>query len=144
MRRDRNRWLEVPDWSPTSRTRVLIENPDVAVQWAMSWILTKAGYDVACCSGPGPDGACPLVDGGRCTAVDGADVVVNSLVLGDPASQCVLTALRATVDDDRIIVEVTDEHAEKYAGVLGSVRRAGFPITPKRLLASVEAASGSG
>jgi hypothetical protein len=76
--------------------------PDGAEAWAQAETLRDAGYELAVCKGPTPgpwrpradlrpgyfedpdwwadDGErtiCPLVVGGKCALVDGADVVVS-------------------------------------------------------------------
>lgn len=70
---------------PDRKGRVLIESSDPCVAWANEDTLLAAGYDVAVCWGPVPDGGtpCPLITGGRCLLAEDADVIVQSFAVGE-------------------------------------------------------------
>lgn len=67
------------------RPRVLIEDDRPALAISDFSRFQQAGFDVAFCSGPGPDeAACPLLNtppavAGPCPALSGADVVLHGL-----------------------------------------------------------------
>lgn len=62
------------------RPRVLIEDDHPALAVSDFSLFQQAGFDVAFCSGPGPDpAACPLRRGEGCPAVGGADAVLHNL-----------------------------------------------------------------
>lgn len=62
------------------RPRLLIEDDHPALAISDFSIFEQAGFDVAFCSGPGDDPtACPVLRGGQCRALDGADVVLHGL-----------------------------------------------------------------
>lgn len=64
------------------RPRVLIEDDHPALAISDFSIFEQAGFDVAFCSGPGDDlTACPVLRGGQCQALAGADVVLHGLDL---------------------------------------------------------------
>jgi hypothetical protein len=140
------RCIEPGEWpAATTRPRVLLENPDGAETWAQAETLRNAGYDVAVCTGPievagrrrpgyfeepawldrNARTLCPLVAGGRCGLVDGADVVVSIPELGE-----VVAAIRQKRGPD-VIVEGTD----------GAIP---LPVTKTNLLAAVAAALSRG
>lgn len=71
-------------WSSPHRTgdrpRVVIEDSHPAAAISDFSMFTSAGFEVAYCSGPGPIPAeCPLLRGGRCALLDGADAVLQRL-----------------------------------------------------------------
>jgi hypothetical protein len=73
--------MEQRDFSPWpqvghSRPRLLVEDPDRALQVADFSRFTDSGLDVALCSGPSADEGCPLVETGECRLADTADVVL--------------------------------------------------------------------
>jgi RimJ/RimL family protein N-acetyltransferase len=65
----------VPDWPATHpRPRLLVEG--AGSRWAGEEAAIAAGYDVVTCPGPGRRrGRCPVLAGGSCSRVDGADAV---------------------------------------------------------------------
>lgn len=71
---------EVPKWHHTSprRRRLLVEAS--SHQWSGTAAANRLGYDVTVCTGPGGRVKdCPLLDGGHCPLVDGADGVLVAL-----------------------------------------------------------------
>jgi hypothetical protein len=136
---------------------VLIENPDAANLWAHADVLSEAGYDVATCMGPAPQGAdrqrswsrrrasgpepheparpafCPMLEHGHCPLVEGADLVVSTTALaGSREIIATLTARHAP-----LVVEGTRAELEREADVVGGARTVGEPVTPDALLAAV-------
>jgi hypothetical protein len=66
-----------PGWPPRHvRRRLLVE--ECGGRWHADAQAWAAGWDVITCPGPGARsvGPCPLLEGGRCPLVDGADAVV--------------------------------------------------------------------
>ena len=63
------------------RRRLLVESGDPALAISDFSVFSAAGFDVALCQGPpeGDDDGCPLLRGGTCDLVDGADVVLHAL-----------------------------------------------------------------
>lgn len=65
---------------PGRRPRILIEDDSPALAISDFSAFGQAGFDVAYCSGPRHDAtACPLLAGGSCPVVAGADVVLHGL-----------------------------------------------------------------
>ena len=144
------------------KPRVLIENPDRADLWAHADLLREAGYDVAICGGPvaeiapapwyrrlfsptaAPDPAelrprvlCPLVTGGHCPLVEGADVVVSTTRLTDGGE--ILTALSARTDL-ALVVEGTSADLDREAAAIGDSVAITLPVLPQQLVRAVEQA----
>lgn len=65
------------------RPRLLIEDPDPALQVSEFRLFEDAGFDVALCSGPGGRSDCPLVAGEDCELVESADVVLMGPGMAD-------------------------------------------------------------
>ena len=83
------------------RPRVLIEDDRPALAISDFSLFERAGLDVAFCPGPGAGSfACPLASGGRCAALDRADVVLHGLA---PALG-VAAAIRRTRPDIPVLV----------------------------------------
>lgn len=60
--------------------RLLIEDDDPALAISDFALYRDAGMEVALCRGPGTERAgCPLLSGGRCEVLSGADVVLHQL-----------------------------------------------------------------
>jgi len=66
-----------------SRPRLLVEDPNPALHVSEFRFFEGAGFDVALCSGPCRDDACPLVQGGGCQLIDCADVVLMGPGMAD-------------------------------------------------------------
>lgn len=127
-------WAEAGDGP-----RVVVENEDATWQWAATETLEAAGYEVACCGGPYhlPHQLCPLVTDDRCPLIDGADLVINGLGIGDPTNRAVLTALRTQREQTPVLVEIgTTQLAELHTEIPGC-RTVPFPVRPKDLIAGV-------
>jgi hypothetical protein len=58
------------------RPRLLIEDPDQALQVSDFRLFEEAGLAVALCQGPGPSDSCPLMAEGRCRLAEEGDVVL--------------------------------------------------------------------
>jgi hypothetical protein len=144
------------------KPRVLIENPDRADLWAHADLLREAGYDVAICGGPvaeiapapwhrrvfsstsGSDEAehrprvlCPLVTGGHCPLVEGADVVVSTTQLTDGGE--ILAALSARTDL-ALVVEGTSADLDRERAAIGDSAAITLPVLPQQLVQAVEQA----
>jgi len=61
------------------RHRILVEAQDAVIRSAARQALSRAGFEVSDCAGPGPGHPCPLLTGGACSLVDRSDVVVNAM-----------------------------------------------------------------
>jgi hypothetical protein len=132
-----------PDWPvSTGRPRVLVEAADGAVRVAVKRILDAAGYEVAGCGGPEAfrGGACPLVEEGRCSLAEGADVILNSLGLGMAESCAVLAAVRERVPDTPVVVEVPQPQLAYHRDELAGCWVALCPMTSAGLRERVHAA----
>ena len=71
---------DVPTWRHTNpqRRRLLVEGP--SHQWTGTAVANRLGYDVTVCTGPdGRAKPCPVLEGGHCPLVDGADGVLVAL-----------------------------------------------------------------
>ncbi len=91
------------------RPRLLIEDGRPAAGVSDFSLFRDAGFDVAFCSGPeGARGDCPLLHGGRCMLVDGADVVLHGL---DPG-----LGVAAAIRDQRPELPVVVEQPRERDG----------------------------
>ncbi|HUY86325.1 MAG TPA: hypothetical protein VMU77_04370 [Acidimicrobiales bacterium] len=138
----RKRSLKPSHWHErTGRTRVLIEDPDLAQGWAAANILGRAGYDVLNC--PGPEWhiktTCPLVTEGHCELVDGADIVLCALDLKNAQSNEIFENLRSNSANKPVVVPVAETPGVDMSGCQVFRR----PLTTQRLTAALdEAAAG--
>jgi hypothetical protein len=144
MRRSRETTGEaIPRWpSGRDRPRVLVENPDFGVGYAVEHVLRDDGYDVALCGGPDrlPHHECPLIFEGRCGAVEGADVVVHSLNPDRPDHASVLRGLRSRYPDVPVVVEVPGPTAARHPGLLHGCVVLASPAKRETLVAAVRQA----
>lgn len=88
-----------PTWPPrSSGHRVLVEVP------GGRWTDTPGdeGLVVLACSGPSPSCRCPLLEGGRCRLVEGADEVVVVPRAGDEAWSTLLAVHRSRSGSGRV------------------------------------------
>jgi hypothetical protein len=125
---------------PSGKTRVLVEHPDAAVSAAYELILEDAGYEVATCAGPAAHGEgvdCPLLSGGECSLVEGADVVVSTSSL--PYSGDILAALSAS-EGAGVVFEAPQPFLESHAVELEDVTALPTPATDATLRIAVAAA----
>ena len=122
--------------------RVVVENPDFGVGFAVERVLESAGCEVAVCGGPDEliGHACPLVFSESCDLVSGADLVVHSLNLDRPEHVEVLRALRSRHPDTPVIVEVPGPTAARHEGLLDGCVVVPFPVTRASLLDALETA----
>lgn len=125
---------DVLEWPQhrSGRARVVIEEPDRAMQWALGQLLGEAGYETAFC--PGPEGLhggrCPLVDRGECALAAGADVVISSLNLSKALNRDVVSALRQHMPDAPLVVEAPEPLVERNRDLLPrGYRLLPFPAT---------------
>jgi hypothetical protein len=141
--RRKARLITVGEWDTSGgRTRVLLENPDRVELWAYAELLRGHGYDVATCAGPDHDGLtrCPLLESGRCSLVEGADVVASScsLVEGD----AILARLAAN-GSPPVVFEAPKPEFERYRELAPHSNLIGMPVTEKAFLAAVAEAAAS-
>lgn len=134
--RHRPHLLDPGHWQGRGRfPRVVVEHPDAAVRWAYSGILREAGYETRSCSGPGEGARCPLVETGCCPLVEGADVVVTSVDLGDD----IVRALAARAWP-AMVVEVPGQEAGRYRLLAPSATLVSMPVTGEVLREAVAVA----
>lgn len=74
---------------------VLLAGGDVDTLEEMRSACTRRGWETYACDGPRAGHSCPLTEGGVCSVVEGAQLVVTDL---DPADQRV-AAFLATLTD---------------------------------------------
>ncbi len=94
----------MPGWPAThTRPRLLVEG--CGGRWRGAREARAAGWDVITCAGPGSSRVpvCPMLNGGTCPLVDGADAVVMVLPPGDPRREALLDAHSRLVPDIRIV-----------------------------------------
>ncbi len=134
-RRTRKPLIEPGEWpADDGRTRVVVENPDRAELWAYAQALREAGYAVATCTGPsdvaGDERRCPLLEGVRCSLVEGADVVFTTCSL--PRAD----ELVARLDEQapRVVVEASLPDIERYRSIAASATIVPAPVTEGKLL----------
>lgn len=130
-------------WSADrTRPRVLVENPDVGVGFAIERFLEGEGCEVVVCQGP--DGLrrhrCPVVFDEDCTLAAGADVIVHGLNPDRREHAEVLRALRAKHPATPVVVEVTKSSAERHPGLLAGCVVVPFPATRGSIRAAVDRA----
>lgn len=130
-------------WSDErTRPRVLVENPDVGVGFAVERFLEREGCEVAVCQGP--DGLrrhrCPVIFDEDCTLAAGADVILHGLNPDRPEHAEVLRALRAKHPATPLVVEVPTPSAERHTGLLAGCVVVPFPATRESIRAAVERA----
>lgn len=133
----------LPAW-PTSdvRPRVVVEHEDPVWRWAAAGLLEDAGYQVLGCGGPHEltDGGCPMVAEGRCTLIDGADVVINGLGVRDPAHRAVLASIRAHSSGLPVLVELPSTQQDRLEADFPGCQRIPFPVRPHDLVTAVSVA----
>lgn len=119
---------------------MVVEHDDGLWQWAATGLLEAAGYEVACCGGPHelPDGRCPLVAGGHCPLVDGADLIVSGLGISQPAERAVLVALRTRHEQVPVLVEIPAREISELHAVAPGCRTVPWPVCAKDLKAAVD------
>lgn len=86
----------VPEWpGARDRPRLLVEA--TGGRWHAESDARRAGYQVVTCPGPAARSGrpCPLLSGGSCPLVDGADAIVLALPPSDPRTAELLAVHRA-------------------------------------------------
>lgn len=137
-----------PDWASTGTLKVLVENEDPAMVWADERVLRRAGYGTRFCAGPAgprasfPYGRCLLVEDGRCPLVEGADVVVFGLGLGQPYARAVLHALRTRLPDIPVCIDAPGPEVSNHPNLVAGCTAVPFPDAGSGLLAAVRGALG--
>lgn len=132
-----------PPWSDAGEsTRVLVEHPDPAAQWAMERVLREVGYEVAACDGPCPDTSCSLIAEGRCVLVDTADVVVNGLGLRDGAARNVAFHTKRVYPETPVLLAATSSEVQAHPELAEGVEILRATFRGSDLVAGVDRASG--
>jgi hypothetical protein len=101
----------LPSWPPRGdRPRVVVEGH---TGWRALDAAARRGIDVLVCPGPlaRPQG-CPVLEGGSCPLVDGADAAVVSLAVADPRLRDLVRAHRERRPDLPIVVEARADEPE--------------------------------
>jgi hypothetical protein len=100
-------------WSHTGRVRprLLIEDPDGALQVSEFRLFEEAGLDVALCHGPAPCDPCPLVEQGNCKLAAEADVVLIGSGMAPHRAE-VAAAHQRTRPDRPVVVAVRRDNGE--------------------------------
>lgn len=131
-------WPGRMDW----RARVLVENADAGVGYAMQNLLKDEAFDVQYCGGPDHlrGHRCPLVTEGRCALVEGADVVVHSLNPDRPDQAAVLRAIKKLHPDTPVVVEVPTPAREAHADLLEGCTIVPMPATRTAIIDGVRRA----
>jgi hypothetical protein len=124
------------------KPRVLLEEPDDCDNFAYWCVLTEAGFNVDCCSGPRrqPGGRCPLLRSGHCELVDRADVIVSTLGIDDEVSRQVIEAVQRQHTETPMIIEASREQFKRRSNLFHGHRLLPVPVTRRELLDSVHAA----
>lgn len=138
--RFRTQTLAAPSFSEgAGRPRLLIEDPDA---WAYAEHFEGAGFAVALCGGPLPEGPdcsrCPLVWNGVCSAVESADVVLSALPsdVGMPIVQ----ALAERAGRVPTVLHVPAPRAADYQQLFDDAIIVPFPASLAQLEAAVREA----
>lgn len=135
----RRRQLPAEHWlgPPGVRPRVVLECPAHASPYIVAEALTRAGFEVVPCEGPGPYTSCPVVAGERCSAIEGADVIVN--LLGVAESECVevLRGVQQRHADVPVVIEVPAPRAAQNADLLQGCRVAYAPVGSASLVKEI-------
>ena len=140
MRRGR-RSGAVPRWSGGRgpRPRVLLEHRDPAVLEILRDGLEDEGFEVLTCGGPrpevGPARQCPLLRGEVCPGVEGADVVVTSLLVEDEEQGRIVVSLNNLPHGPPVLLEATELQARQRFGP-GETPTLRYPFTDAASLAA--------
>lgn len=133
LRRVRTQPLQWTD--DHQRPRVLVEDPDGAVRWAMTCILERAGYQTQTCAGPTQQ-RCRLLEGQGCPLAEGADVIWNHLG-SRGASGAVLEHVLASAPGTPVVVEIPSKVAAGPILDAPGVTSVSFPVTPEEVISTV-------
>lgn len=136
-----------PEWNDDSQTglRVLVEAANWSDRQALTQALRRHGHRTATCPGPeGADARCPLVGGAECRAAAEADVVIHTLRPSDARNRGVLLALQRHHPSTRLIVEVPAPWLATHRDDYGACSLVETPMTPRALLAALEATGDEG
>jgi hypothetical protein len=78
-----------------------------------------------------------LVTGEPCAFVDGADVVVSALGVGEEEKRAVLEALRRFHPHKPLVVELAVGEIDRYGDLIDGVHLVISPVVPEELVAAV-------
>lgn len=128
------------DGTDGDRPRVLLACALDATPSIIADMLRAAGFAVAVCNGPTAKQRCSLVERGGCTLVDGADVVVDFLGVGEPEHRDLVEALRETDPPVPVVAEITRPKADENRDLLAGCRLIYAPVTSAMLIEQIWAA----
>ncbi len=114
------------------RVRVLLEYPAHSTPSAMAKALDDAGYETLICEGTD---RCPIVAGGDCALVDGADVVVSGFGVTTSNDRELPAAIRSRHPELPLVVECTEPTSERYPDLVGPsihLRNTGLEVVRHR------------
>ena len=107
---------------------------------AIARSVRQAGYPVAVCPGPSESERCPLAGPEGCAVAHGADVIVSSLGLRNPASREALQALRMRCPETPVIVEVSPGEEAEWSDLLEGCEPIASTVAPEQLVAAIREA----
>ena len=119
------------------RVRVLLEYPAHSTPSAMAKALDDAGYETLICEGTE---RCPIVAGGDCALVDGADVVVSGFGVTTSDDRELPAAIRSRHPEVPLVVECTEPTSERYPDLVGPSIHLRTPVSKSSVTAAVSAA----
>jgi hypothetical protein len=127
----------VPAWAQErNKPRVLIECGDSAEGWATEKTLESEGYEVVVCPGPeglGRSGCVLLPTGGKCAALDGADLVVSLLSLSQEVPGVVHRAIGMVRPTLPHIIEIGPGDLDFVPEIRGNVISLQLPASDRTL-----------
>ena len=103
----------------------------------MAKALDDAGYEPLICEGTE---RCPIVAGGDCALVDGADVVVSGFGVTTSDDRELPAAIRSRHPEVPLVVECTEPSSERYPDLVGPSIHLRTPVSKSSVTAAVSAA----
>jgi len=125
---------------PPGGRRVLIEEQDASLRFAMAAALQDAGFRTAECAGPGSHGErrCPLVEGHGCDAVDRADAVLEVFVPSDRPLTEVRHAIHDHAPDTPVVVISPPGAARRNPDLLAGAHVSTQPLSRRGVLSALD------
>jgi hypothetical protein len=142
--RSRSVTIDLQPWAYAERPCVLIELADEDRSLALAAAIGRAGSTVGICQGPDanaePGTRCPLHQLQPCVAVEGADLVVTALDLGQEDGRGVLRGLRMRYPRTPLVVEATVAESLELGELLSGCTVVPVGSEPERVADAVRAA----